>query len=128
MSDEAIVLRRAPPDRQREDLANDLAGQLRTRLLKAQPVVVRAMVTPPSGSPRLLEVGTPADSTEDLKLTTGIYAIPHGLKRPIAGRQIVWQTAAAHLLDVDPATFGLDPSVFFCVQTTANCTYRLLVF
>jgi hypothetical protein len=128
MSD-AIIIRRSPADRPREDLANDIAGQVRTRLLGAQPVTVRASTSPPSGSPRVLELGVPGDSTEDVKLTTGgTYAIPHGLRRPILGRLVVWQTAAAHLLDVDPATVGLDPSTFFCVSTTATCTYRILFF
>jgi hypothetical protein len=126
-----IVIRKAPGDRKRDDLANDLQRQLTTRLLKAVPVAVKASQAAPTGSLRMLELGEDGDSTEDLVLSTGgTYAIPHGLGRAIVGRLIVYQTANGFLRDVDPESLSpaLDPTKFFCVTTSLNCTYRVLVF
>lgn len=128
---DSLIIRRAPGDRAREELAGDLERQIVSRLRGALPVVVKASQAAPSGPMRLLEVGQPGDSTEDIAMTTGgVYVIPHGLRRPAFGRLVVWQTAHATLRDVAPTTLdpSLDPSQFLALETSANCTWRLMVF
>jgi hypothetical protein len=126
-----IVVRRASGDQRQGELAGDLEKQLRTRLLASVPVSVKARQASPAGSVRQLEIGEPGNSTEDLALTTGgTYLIPHGLDGPVRGRLVVYQNANATLFDVDVASLGANVSSdrFFAVATSANCTYRLMVY
>lgn len=126
-----IVIRRASGDRKQSGLAADLEGQLRSPLLQAVPVTVRARQAAPTGTVRVFKIGEEGDSTEDIVMTAGgVYVIPHGIKGPVRGRLVVAQSAQATLCDVDPTTLNqaFEPERFMAVETSADCTYRLLVY
>lgn len=99
-------------------------------MLQAVPLTVSATQEPPTGTVRMLEIGSKGDSTEDVTLKSGgTYVIPHGIKGPIRGRLVVWQSSNAVLSDVDPTTVGkFDAETFMALSTSADCTYRILVF